>query len=804
MTVRLLTQSSHMKVSYKEATKEEIEASEKIILKVFRAEDSTLKRTIAVRRGLASAVRSFYIQDSDDPLLSKNFLPVGFLPWLTKFYNDEQIKYEHIEMRKWPKINKEFAKNLIDGKIICKGPEGIAYKPRDYQIRSSIIAAKNKVGNIQLPVGCITGDTIININRKGYGRKITIAQLYKSYNGLNKREMYNFDNNIPTYVRSLIDEHIHLNQINGVMYSGIKDVYKIILENGRELTATSNHKIMTKDGWKKLGKLEIDKDFVMCDTLKAEKKKDVYIKKKYKKITGLKYHPYSIKITSKRDGLIHTIDEHRLVCEANINKIILVDFIDIIKNDEEKAKQLKYLDPKIYDVHHIDMNHRNNDIKNLKVLTKNEHQLLHSEIGKYNFNQGIPTYSLVKSIEYIGKKDTYDISCIKNHNFVANGIIIHNSGKGFILALLCKIYSEHNVLCLFNSIDLVNQTYKNFTYKYGIDPKEIGIIQGQNFQDDRRITIMSVASYEKAFHVFPRIKVILIDEVHELGSGSGPEQATKVLFACQNAPIRIGLSATADAIDNPFRQMALYGNVGPIIYEQTIQEKIEEGSLANIKVKMYNVNCQTIQCSGNWADSYEQTRISTKKFRQQCVNEGKEIFTIDGKEYIREMVARGDESNLFVFNEHRNNMIVEHALENKRVLILYTRREQGEILETKLKKILGENKVKRVDGMDDSKTREEAKEILLENEDNVVLASAMWNTGVDIPWLHTLIIASGGRGTAMIIQRLGRSTRKHDDTNKEYATVIDYIDNFSKISHNQSNKRLSVYRDKLGFDVEII
>lgn len=529
MTVRILSQCSHLKVSYKDATDKEIKDSENIINKTFLAEDTTLKRTYAVRKGLASPVRSFYIKDSEEPKKSKNLLPVGFLPWLLQYYKEAKIDVEHIEMRKWPSIDKVFAKKLIDGKVILSDPDGNEIAPRDYQIKSSIIAAKNRVGLIQLPGG---------------------------------------------------------------------------------------------------------------------------------------------------------------------------------------------------------------------------------------------------------------------------------SGKGLILTLLCRLYAKHKIICLFNSISLVTQTYDNFI-KYGFDPSEIGIIQGQNFQDDRRITIMSVASYEKAFHMFPEVKVIIADEAHSLGSGTGPEMSTKIIYACQNAPVRIGLSATNDAIDNPFRQMALYGNFGPIVFEQSTQDKIAEGTLSEVDAIMYNVNCPAMSCSGNWADSYKTERITTKKFMKQCVDEGREIFTKDGKQYTREMTARGDESNLYVFNDYRNNLIVKHATENKYVLILYTRREQGEILEQKLIDILGEDKVKRVDGLDDIKTREEAKEFLLEDSRNIILASGIFKQGVDIPWVHCLIIAGAGRGTAMSVQRFVRITRKHDASGKARGKVIDYLDGYSKISNAQSQKRLKAYSEYLGFDVKI-
>lgn len=692
--IAIYTQSTHMKINYSEATDDEVSSSEAIITSSFRAEDSTLKRTFAVKRGLASAVRSFYVQDSDDPRKSKNLLPVGFLPWLTQYYDNAGLAYEHIEMRKWPKIDKEYAHALVNGDVVLSGPDGAEYMPRDYQVKAVLIAAKHKVGLLQSPGGCLSGDTIINYNRQNDGRSNTIEHLYKAHNGLYKNYKYNFDDR-PTFVRSFNGQSIQLNEVDDIVYSGIKDLYLLTLENGKTLKATPEHLIMTKRGWIETAKL-LSSDEVMLDTLHAIK-------------------------------------------------------------------------------------------------------------HKYNFNQGIPQWCKVKSVEYYGKDHTYDICCIKNHNFVANGMIVHNSGKGLMLVLLCRLYKEHKILCLFNSIDLVMQTYDNFI-KYGFNPAEVGIIQGQNFQDDRRVTIMSVASYEKAYHLFPQIKVIIADESHSLGSGSGPEMATKVLYACQNAPVRIGLSATNDCIDNPFRQMALYGNLGPIVFEQTTQEKIADGTLVDVDTTMYNVNMPAIACTGNWADSYEQKTITTKKQKAELIAAGKEkfIFKDGSKEYYREMIARGDESKLYVFNNIRNEMIVRHAIENDHVLILYTRREHGEILERMIGEKIGIDKVKRVDGLDDGKTREEAKAFLLADKKNIILASTIFKQGVDIPHLHCLIIAGAGKGTTMVVQRFVRITRQHKESGKVKGKVIDYMDNFSSLSLRQSQKRLKAYSEYLGFDVKII
>ena len=54
--------------------------------------------------------------------------------------------------------------------------------------------------------------------------------------------------------------------------------------------------------------------------------------------------------------------------------------------------------------------------------------------------EGDPIEVGIQSIKYLGEEDTYDICCYENHNFVANGIVVHNSGKSSITKALSRIY----------------------------------------------------------------------------------------------------------------------------------------------------------------------------------------------------------------------------------------------------------------------------------------------------------------------------------------------------------------------------
>ena len=279
------------------------------------------------------------------------------------------------------------------------------------------------------PPGCLTGDTEIRTNRASLGRKHTLKWMYNQYHNnpdkltkMNQLE-HKWDLKIPTYVRSYNGKDIRLHKIKDVLYSGKKEVYFLILEDEGFIKATFDHKIMTNNGFIELGKLNKNKDLIMCDDpythTHASKKK----KPRYKEVTGLKYHPY------KRGKGRNRVALHRLVYEANMNKLTLKEFIKIVSNDEKKSKKLSYISPKFI-IHHKDLNSQNDSLENLQKVTEQEHRKIH-KIGDYNnFNQGIPSYKKIKEIVYSGIEDTYDIVCEEPyHNFVANGIIVHNSGK---------------------------------------------------------------------------------------------------------------------------------------------------------------------------------------------------------------------------------------------------------------------------------------------------------------------------------------------------------------------------------------
>lgn len=174
--------------------------------------------------------------------------------------------------------------------------------------------------------GCLTGDTEIRHTRAKCSRTLTIAELY--YNQANPRS--NRRAHVKTHVRSLKEDVIGLHPMQRVVESGVKEVWKLKLKDGKELKATPDHEIMTTRGWVPLQDLST-KDAVMVDNL-------------------VKHHSRGY-------------------------------------------------------------------------------------LGYEHFGHGVPEFSKVVSTKFVGKEMTYDIVCEDPHrNFVANGIVVHNCGKTYMVA----------------------------------------------------------------------------------------------------------------------------------------------------------------------------------------------------------------------------------------------------------------------------------------------------------------------------------------------------------------------------------
>ncbi len=151
-------------------------------------------------------------------------------------------------------------------------------------------------------------------------------------------------------------------------------------------------------------------------------------------------------------------------------------------------------------------------------------------------------------------------------------------------------------------------------------------------------------------------------------------------------------------------------------------------------------------------------------------------------------------------NPERNAMIIEGAQslveQGFQTLVLYSRINHGKKLFDEISKKVP---TLLLSGKDSSDTREEAKQRLEDGEINCIVASTIFDIGVDLPSLSGLIIAGGGKSSVRACQRIGRVIRKHPG--KEYSAVIDFQDQ-THFLKTHSKIRHRIYASEQEFDVQ--
>ncbi len=259
---------------------------------------------------------------------------------------------------------------------------------------------------------------------------------------------------------------------------------------------------------------------------------------------------------------------------------------------------------------------------------------------------------------------------------------------------------------------------------------------------------------------------LMIDEVHTLPANS----FKKVVDAAENAFYRIGLSGTPMQRGDE-KSMHIIGCTGDVIYRITAQYLIEQGVLAKPQIKMMPCH-QTIEL----APMSPNARVRAKQ-------RGK-IWAAVNKELIIESVERND--------------LVAGMIESatKPCLAFVQQLDHGKNLE-KLVRAAG-MRVEFVNGNKATPSRLAAVERLERGDIDVLICTVIFNEGVDIPELRSVVLASAGKSAIAALQRVGRGTRKVEG--KKTFEVWDVYDKGSLLE-KQAKERMKAYGIE-GYEVE--
>ena len=162
----------------------------------------------------------------------------------------------------------------------------------------------------------------------------------------------------------------------------------------------------------------------------------------------------------------------------------------------------------------------------------------------------------IKSIEYIGKEDVYDITTEKNHNFaLESGIVAHNSGKSTV-ARKAFVYQLYRVLCL-----------RHPRAVYNIDPDSTiaNFIISMTLKQVYDTNLMPFVKLMETMPCFQRVQSVRSFENFDLDNPRHPfpfavEKSTGTIFFPDNIIIGCGSGITHTIGYNIVNSFCLVGD----------------------------------------------------------------------------------------------------------------------------------------------------------------------------------------------------------------------------------------------------
>lgn len=359
-----------------------------------------------------------------------------------------------------------------------------------------------------------------------------------------------------------------------------------------------------------------------------------------------------------------------------------------------------------------------------------------------------------------------------------NGIIraCTGSGKTLVIGTITATLNKPTIVYVIG-LDLLKQCHDLFTDLF---KEPIGFI-GDGVCDIQRINVASIWTIGRALNV--NKKKICVDDEGNYEEKFNKNQTAQILGLLEQTKVHIfdechvvtcdtiqsihkkinpehiyGFSGTPYRDDNT--DLLINGILGEQIINVSASELIEKGFLAQPIIKFKAV-----------------PKMSLPMAPYQTVY----------KSYI-------------VDNDVRNMIAINATMElldlHYTPLVLFKQIKHGKRLHEMM---LDQGiKCEMLYGNDSLARRTEVKEQLEAGEIDVLLASTIFDLGVDIPMLNSLVLCGGGKSSIRALQRIGRVIRMFPG--KKFAAIVDFYDQV-KFLKKHSKIRKDIYSSEKGFRV---
>ena len=363
------------------------------------------------------------------------------------------------------------------------------------------------------------------------------------------------------------------------------------------------------------------------------------------------------------------------------------------------------------------------------------------------------------------QQDAFDVAIGHQFNGMAwpQGVFKIATGGGKT-ELACALYQGIKVPTVFvvHRKHLIRQTRERFK-GYGVDTGQIG--DGVFEPNEEGITVATIQTIHNTLKggdtnkiaTFIRAEQIFFDEAH-LCAASLDKGNQFIMLSRQfrHAFYRWGLTATPFMKDAYSNQL-LMGATGDVLYEISNDQLIKAGYLTKPKVTI--IECPPVKGPQQWPEVYDSAIV---------LNRWRNIKIIDE-------LMKAPTPAIIMCNRITHAKIIANIAKHK-----------GLILPV-------------VQGSTSSADRAEILADLQSGRTKHIIATTVFDEGVDLSELRTIITAGGGKSKVQLLQRIGRGLRLAKG--KKEFKLIDFKDTSGRIMKNHSKLRKDTWV-KEGFDIE--
>lgn len=414
----------------------------------------------------------------------------------------------------------------------------------------------------------------------------------------------------------------------------------------------------------------------------------------------------------------------------------------------------------------------------LKIYSKNNVEVeIEDQRDQKSLNSKIDISSKLKELKKIPRD--YQLQAVEACEKNDCGILrlATGAGKTVLSALITAHFGKRTIIYVIGN-DLLYQTHKLFSDIFGM---KIGIV-GDGLCEIADINVASIWTVGQALGL--KKKDILIDE----------DSDEKDLSIDKYASIRQMLTDAKVQIFDECHVAscatikAIVANIDPEhVYGMSASPWRDDGSDLLIEAAL-GKNIIDIPASYLIERGYLVKPTITFKNVPPLESLSSKVYKAIYKEYITD-------------NKFRNDLIINSTLElnekNYKSLVLFNNISHGNTIYNEMK-----NKIpcSIISGKDSTDERQRARDDLESGKIKAILASKIYDIGVDIPFISGLVLGGGGKSSVRALQRIGRVIRPFE--NKNDAQVVEFYDN-AHFLRDHAKKRIEIYRSEPAFDVNV-